>query len=138
VREAVAIAVVLATTLSGLSTERALAAEARPRRAALPASLDPAEIVFSFGDDLEAVAYDLGDRRVAACRRVVAHTARFESALRTVNESEDVVSDLRAAAEPTIELCFDPWSTDEHAAARATEGFADFHERAFDFASALK
>jgi len=137
-REALAIALIVATTLSGLGSQRALA-EGRPTpRAALRAAADPAEAVFAFGDDLEAVTYDLGDQRVAACRGVLAHQANFQSTLRAVPKADEVAGDLRAAAEPTIELCFDPLTSDEDAVGRAAEGYADFHERAFDFADYAK
>jgi hypothetical protein len=53
-------------------------------------------------------------------------------------ESVFVFGDDLDAAEPTVELCFDALSADEDAEARAAEGFATFHELAFDFADALK
>ena len=143
---------ILATTFSGLSTQHALAraTQAATRSSArvdrLPAAIDPVEAVFAFGDDLDAVNYQISfepgardQARVgAACQVVLTDQPTFEAALRVNDKVQDIAHDLLAAAEPTVELCFDSLSADEEAEARAAEGFADFHEHAFDFAAALR
>ena len=146
IRWGLAIAIVIATTFGGFTTERAAAS---PRPSAVhpaPAPVDPAEVVFAFGDDLDAVNYEVGfepdardaARLTAACRAVFAEQPKFQSALQTTDKAKNLADELVAAAEPTIELCFDPLSADEDAEAHAAEGFADYHETAFDFAAAVK
>jgi hypothetical protein len=144
-RWALAIAILLTTTFSGFTTERAAASSRALAKRAAGAAVDPAEVVFAFGDDLDAVNYEVGFdpesrdavKLTAACRAVFADQPKFQAALQTTNKAQGIADDLVAAAEPTIELCFDPLSADENAEAHAAEGFADFHEKAFDFASAV-
>jgi hypothetical protein len=101
--------------------------------------------VFAFGDALDAVNYEVGfepdarnlDRLTAACRAVFAGQPTFEAALQKATKAKAIGHDLLADAQPTVELCFDPLSADEDAEGRAAEAFADFHERAFDFADAV-
>jgi hypothetical protein len=146
-REAVAVAVVLATTFGGWGTERALASSAAAHAATahVARAADPVEAVFAFGDDLDAVNYEIAylpdarnePRLHAACQAVFADQPSFEAALHASDKTKDLANDLLAEAEPTVELCFDPMSADEDAEGRAAEGFAEFHESAFDFASVL-
>ena len=143
-RGAMAVAIVLATTFSGLSSEHA-AASTRRAVASVPEKVNPAEVVFAFGDDLDAVNYEVGfdpasrdaGRLIAACKAVFADESGFQATLHAIGKAKDIANDLLAAAEPTIELCFDPLTADENAEAAAAEGFANFHESAFDFANAL-
>jgi hypothetical protein len=144
-RGALATALVLMTTLGGMSTQRALAADARLAPRAVPTPADPVEVVFAFGDDLDAVNYEIAfeadarnvARLTAACRAVFADEPRFQAALQALTEAQDIARDLVADAQPTVELCFGPLSADEDAEANAADRFAHFHERAFDFAAAL-
>jgi hypothetical protein len=147
-REAVAVAVVLATTFGGWGTQHALASNAAARAAKVHVTrtVDPAEAVFAFADDLDAVNYQIAylpdsrndDRLIAACQAVFADQPKFQAALQASDKTKDIANDLLAEAEPTIEVCFDPLSADEDAEGRAAEGFAAFHESAFDFASVLQ
>jgi hypothetical protein len=144
-RWVVVISVVLATTFSGVTARTATAAASLAPARAVRAPVDLAETVFRFGDALDAVNYEASfepdarnlDRLTAACRSVFARQPTFESALQTATKAEDIAHDLVANAQPTIELCFAPLSVDEDAAVRAAEAFADFRERAFDFAAAI-
>jgi hypothetical protein len=146
IRWGLAIVVLLATTFSGFGAQRADAATVNVAKVALPASVTPAEVVFAFGDDLDAVNYEIGfepgardDRKLtAACRSLFADQPKFQSALEATSKARDIARDLTDAAQPTLELCFAPLSADENAEAHAAMGFADFHEKAFDFADALK
>jgi hypothetical protein len=146
-RWALAIAVVLMTTFGGLSTRRAVAAGPPvSKRAIRAAVINPAETVFEFGDLLDAVNYEVGfepdardgARLTAACRALFADQPKFQAALQKEAKAKDIANDLVAAAEPTVELCFDPLSADDNAEAHAAVGFADFHEKAFDFADAVR
>lgn len=132
-RVAFAVAVLLTTTVGGVRAQAALAADAAAARASSPrAHLDPAETVFAFEDDLDAVNYAPTG---PACQAVFSDNPAFEAALRL--GPADIANDLRADAEPTIEICFNVWSPDEVSLEAAAVGFADFHERAFDFADAV-
>jgi hypothetical protein len=149
-REAVAVAVVLATTFGGWGTQHAMASNAAARAAKKHVAhvADPAEAVFAFADDLDAVNYQIAytpetrnpDRLIAACQAVFADQPKFQAALQASasDKTKDIADDLLAEAEPTVEVCSDPLSADEDAEGRAAEGFAAFHESAFDFASVLK
>jgi hypothetical protein len=142
-RAGVGLAVVLATTFGGPASPR-VSAGVRTRAERVHRA-DPAETVFAFGDDLDAVNYELafepdardGQRLAAACQAVLADQSGFQAVLRAA-KAQDVAADLAADSEPTIEVCFSPQAADEDAQARAAEGFAEFHERAFDFAAGVQ
>ncbi|HVT78679.1 MAG TPA: hypothetical protein VHD87_16685 [Acidimicrobiales bacterium] len=147
-RQAVAIAVVLTTTFGGIGTGTALASSShrQPARRVLAKVDDPADAVFNFGDDLDAVNYEIGflpdqrdpERLGAACKAVFRDQPGFESAVQHADHAKDIGAALVADAEPIVELCADPMSADDDAEANAAQGFDDFHEQAFDFAAAVK
>jgi hypothetical protein len=139
----------VATTFSGLGSSKALAGSSHSKTAVtrtIAERLDPVESVFVFGDDLDAVNYEMSfvpeardaARLGAACQAVFSDQPAFEAAVHAADKAKAIADDLLDAAEPTVELCFDALSADEDAEARAAEGFATFHELAFDFADALK
>lgn len=148
-REALVFAVLVVTTFGGLGSQRASAASpavtgvaAAPR---LPKPADPVEAVFAFGDDLDAVNYAISfppdqrdnSRLVTACQAVFADQPTFQAAMQSAGKAAGIAQSLLAAAEPTVELCFDPLSADETTQGRAADGFARYHDRAFDFADAV-
>ncbi|HVV38508.1 MAG TPA: hypothetical protein VHC63_18000 [Acidimicrobiales bacterium] len=147
-RQAVAVAVVLTTTFGGIGTSTALASSSPARPAVKTAAKvgDPADAVFNFGDDLDAVNYQIEflpdqrdpERLDAACKAVFRDQPRFESAVQHADHAKGVGAALVADAEPIVELCADPMSADDVAEANAAQGFDDFHEQAFDFAAAVK
>jgi hypothetical protein len=142
-RWVVVIAVLLATTFSGFSTQSATAATVPASTRVAPTPPNRAEAVFAFGEALDAVNYQVGfepdarnlERLSAACRSVFARQPTFEAALRGA-KAKDVAQDLLTDSQPTVELCFNPLAADEDAAGRAADAFAKFRERAFDFADA--
>ena len=129
-REAVAAALVLATTLGGWHLEAASAstrAETPGKKpAAVVTRIDPTDAAFAYGDLLDAVQYQLGfepDARDAD---------QLRAACDSLLEAKAPGDRLRQAAAPIVEFCRDG---DESLAEEAADAYATYRDTAFDLAA---